>query len=242
MDSIHSIVKKAQDDLFPELEAKIRAELNKKDKDWLIDQIIYLTCERHSLHEQRDKFNALKNRLNRIKAKNFNTKMLFDFIDNYKNIERVYLEESGFLINPSHLGLNSIESFQRTTLGEKLLEEAKDILYIALYGDPTINIDLKREREEILTIILPESKVDTFSFLKAMTETKVSGTWNDPEGISNDDQVSNIALQIEFSDDHKGTIGVAIFVALNLINLLEVNEQILYSRLEKLERSSLEPQ
>jgi hypothetical protein len=43
MDTIHSIIKKAQDDLFPELEAKIRSELVKKDKDWLIDQIIYLT-------------------------------------------------------------------------------------------------------------------------------------------------------------------------------------------------------
>jgi hypothetical protein len=239
MDDISNIIKNAQDELFPELESKIRAELNKKDKDWLIDQIIYLTCERHSLHEQKEKLQKLKNRLSRITKKGFTHQRIHSFIDAYNNISRSELLDAGFLINPPHLGLHKIESFQRSQKGEMLLEEACDILYVVLYGDTSMNISIPRSRVEILTIIIPENKSDIFNFLKAVTETKITGTWNDPEEVSNDDHTNNIGFQIEFSDTKDGILGTAAFVALQLINLLEVNEQILYARLENIERSSL---
>lgn len=57
--------------------------------------------------------------------------------------------------------------------------------------------------------------------------------------MSNDNGAKNIGLQIEFGDTKKGKVGQAIFTALRLINLLEVNEQILYARMEHIERSSL---
>ncbi|MFY7670793.1 hypothetical protein ACOSP6_06860 [Tenacibaculum sp. MEBiC06402] len=239
MDDISNIIKNAQDELFPELESRISAQLNKKDKDWLIDQIIYLTCERHSLHEQKEKLKILKNRIARITKKGFTDHRINAFIDAYKNTSRSELLETGFLINPPHLGLHKIETFQRSQKGEMLLEEACDILYAVLYGDTAMNIRIPRSREEILTIIIPESKSDIFNFLKAVTETKITGTWNDPEDISNDDHTNNIELQIEFSDTKDGILGTAAFVALQLINLLEINEQILYARLENIERSSL---
>lgn len=239
MDTINSIINKAQNELFPELEAKIRAELNTKDKDWLIDQIIYLTCERHSYHEQKNRLQKLKNRLARIAKKEFTHQRILAFIEAYKNINRNDLLNSGFLISPPHLGLHKIETYQRSLRGEVLLEEACDILYVVLYGDASLNVNLHRTREEVLTIILPESKYEVFNFLKAVTETKITGTWNDPEEISNDDHTNNVGLQIEFRDTKEGTLGTAAFVALQLINLLETNEQILYARLEKVERSSL---
>ncbi|SEE42794.1 hypothetical protein SAMN04487765_2532 [Tenacibaculum sp. MAR_2010_89] len=239
MDSINNIIKKAQNDIFPELEAKIRLELEKKDKDWLIDQIIFLTCERHSLHEQKSNFENIKKRLTRIKNIGYNSKTLSDFIGKYQKINRSNLEESGLLLNPPKMGLNSIAVQQRSIKGETLLKKVEDMLYVSLYGDITINVDLKRNQKEILTIMLPKSKSDSLSFLKAVTEMNVTGTWNDPDGVSNDDHTNNVELQIEFNNDEEGTIGLAIFTALNLINLLHVNEQILYTRMEKIERSSL---
>ncbi|CAM1357434.1 hypothetical protein [Tenacibaculum halocynthiae] len=239
MDSINNIIKKAQNDIFPELEAKIRLELEKKDKDWLIDQIIFLTCERHSLHEQKSNFENIKKRLTRIKNISYNSKTLSDFIGKYQKINRSNLEESGLLLNPPKMGLNSIAVQQRSIKGETLLKKVEDMLYVSLYGDITINVDLKRNQKEILTIMLPKSKSDSLSFLKAVTEMNVTGTWNDPDGVSNDDHTNNVELQIEFNNDEEGTIGLAIFTALNLINLLHVNEQILYTRMEKIERSSL---
>ncbi|WP_431166506.1 hypothetical protein [Tenacibaculum halocynthiae] len=239
MDSINNIIKKAQNDIFPELEAKIRLELEKKDKDWLIDQIIFLTCERHSLHEQKSNFENIKKRLIRIKSIGYDSKTLSDFIGEYQKINRSKLEESGLLLNPPKMGLNSIAVQQRSIKGETLLKKVEDMLYVSLYGDITINVDLKRNQKEMLTIMLPKSKSDSLSFLKAVSEMNVTGTWNDPDGVSNDDHTNNVELQIEFNNDEEGTIGLAIFTALNLINLLHVNEQILYTRMEKIERSSL---
>jgi hypothetical protein len=240
MDNINSIIKKAQDEVFPELEAKIRAELHKKDKEWLIDQIIYLTCQKHSLHEQHDKLEDMRKRLARIQQKGYNDQALLDFTERYRKMKRTDLEASGFLLNPPAMGLASIESFQRTEKGAALLQEARDILYVALYGDETINVHVTRGKEELLTMLLPEGKSEALFFLKAVTEFNAAGTWKDPEGVSNDDHTSNIGLQVEFGDNEKGTIGMTVFVALNLINLLDVNEQILYARMENVERSSLE--
>jgi hypothetical protein len=239
MDDINSIIRKAQNDLFPQLEAKIRSELEQKDKDWLIDQIIYLSCERHSLHEQRENLEQMKVRLNRIKGKGINEQRVQGFINQYQNIQREELEESAYLLNPPHKGLAVIEDQQRSPKGESLVEEAKDMLYAILYGDETINVSLNRGQEELLTMMLPQKKAHTLSFLKAVSEVNTSGTWKDPEGISTDDHVRNIGLQVEFGNNADGTLGNAVFVALNLINLLEVNEQIFYARMEKIERSSL---
>lgn len=240
MIDINSIVKKAQDELFPELEAKIRTELEKKDKDWLIDQIIYLTCERHGLHEQKKMLEEIKVRVNRISKKGYTDAVLAQFVDQYKNISRADLEEKGFLNHPPHMGLATIKSHQRSQQGEHLLLEAQDMLYAALYGDKSLNVNLTRNQEEMITMVLPEFKSDVLSFLKAVSETRVAGTWKDPEGVSTDDHTSNIGLQVEFTDNTDGRIGEAIFTALHLINFLQVNEQILYARMEKVERSSLE--
>ncbi len=240
MDAINRIVKKAQDKLFPELEAKIRLELEQKDKDWLIDQIIYLTCQRHGLSEQQHQLAIAKKRNTRIRKKGYDITSLTDFISTYRNISRKELEGMGFLINPPHMGLAMIGDAERSKKGEALLEEARDVLYAALYGDEAINVHLTRVQEEVLTMMLPVTKSDALFFLKAVTTVDVIGTWKDEEGISNDDQVQNTEFQVEYGDAHKGMIGSAIFVALRLINLLHVNEQVFYARTENVERSSLQ--
>ncbi len=240
MRDIYNIIKRAKDDLFPQLEAKIRSELENKDKDWLIDQIIYLTCEKHGLHEQKNNLLKLKARLDRIKNLNYIDKDLIEFIEKYKKTKRQDLELLGYIIDAPHRGLDLIEPSKRSKEGEELLQRSKDLLYVALYGDTSINVKITRNQEEILTLVLPEGKKDTFTFLKAATEIKCNGTWKDPESISNDEHSNNIELQVEFNDNEQGVIGTAILVALNLINLLQINEEILYARLEKVQRSSLQ--
>ena len=239
-DDINGIIKKAQDDLFPELEGKIRAELELKDKDWLIDQIILLSCGRHSSRSQKEETDHIKQRLTRISKQGYNDQTIKEFINKYRKIKRSNLEESGFLLSPPHLGLAIISPQHRSIEGEALLEKAQDMLYILLYGDEGIHVNLTREQEEVLTMILPKDKSEVLFFLKAVTQTDATGVWKDPEGVSNDDHAENTGLQVEFGDDLDGSIGLGIFVALNLINLLQVNEQVFYARMEKVGRSSLQ--
>jgi hypothetical protein len=182
----------------------------------------------------------MRKQLTRIREKGYNDQTLLDFISLYRKIKREDLETGAFLVHPPAMGLASIESTQRTKKGAALLQEAQDMLYVALYGDETINVHVTRGKEEVLTMMLPEGKSEALFFLKAVTEVNAFGTWKDPEGVSNDDHTSNIGLQGEFGDTEKGTVGMAVFVALNLINLLHVNEQILYARTENVERSSLQ--
>ena len=47
-------------------------------------------------------------------------------------------------------------------------------------------------------------------------------------------------LEVQFGETEDELVGRAIVVALSIINSLEVNEQILYARMENVEESTLE--
>ena len=49
--NIHSIVRNINKELVPQFEEKLRWYLSEQDKDWLIEQIIRLTLDAHSLEE-----------------------------------------------------------------------------------------------------------------------------------------------------------------------------------------------
>ncbi len=53
--NIETIVREINRDLVPEFEKKLRAHLAEQDKDWLIEQIVRLTLDAHSLEEMRPK-------------------------------------------------------------------------------------------------------------------------------------------------------------------------------------------
>jgi hypothetical protein len=78
-----------------------------------------------------------------------------------------------------------------------------------------------------------------FDDLQAVTQHRVLGTWRDPASVSNDLQAENILLEIEYGETDCETVGNGILLCLHLINLLEVNEQILYARMSNVEQSSL---
>ena len=73
----------------------------------------------------------------------------------------------------------------------------------------------------------------------AVTETHADGTWLDPEGVSDDIGASNTILQVEYGDGPDALVSDALIVVVRLLNELEVNEEILYARIEGLERSTL---
>ena len=65
------------------------------------------------------------------------------------------------------------------------------------------------------------------------------GTWQDPRGAANDMQADNVVLQVEYGEIEGELVGNGIVLALGLINNLEINEEILYGRMENVEQTTL---
>jgi len=95
------------------------------------------------------------------------------------------------------------------------------------------------DHHELLTLIVPSAKVSALSFLRAATFTQTTGTWRDPMNVSHDRQVANVAVDVEYGETSDEMVGRTIMVAIRLLNLLEVNEQVLYARSIDIEDSTL---
>ena len=57
--------------------------------------------------------------------------------------------------------------------------------------------------------------------------------------MANDMRADNVVLEIEYGEIQGERIGDGIVTALRLINNLEINEEILYGRMENIEQSTL---
>ena len=113
-------------------------------------------------------------------------------------------------------------------------------MYALLYCDAEQGVRIQRPRRDYLTVIVATKKHRRLErFLLAVTELPAKGVWHDPQGVSDDDHAKNTVMQIEFGDDADGLIAKGVVAALGLINNLEINEQILYCRIERLNASSL---
>jgi len=246
MKTIENIVREIRRDLTPVFEQKLRAFLMDQDKDWLIEQVVRLTLDAHSLQEmdrkvmQELKTRQREARIQRVSALQVDVDKLRDFLREYSALDRAALTERGLLKSGAHpKGTFLIAASQRTEEGSRLLELAKDYLYAFLFGDETINTRLKRIQQELLTVTLPVFKASALDFMKATTELSAHGTWQDPESVSNDLRADNTLLQVEYGEIDGEFIGDGIKAALGLINNLEVNEQVLYARMENIEQSTL---
>jgi hypothetical protein len=136
-------------------------------------------------------------------------------------------------------GTGLITDESRTARGEALLVRAKDVLFGLLFGDESMNVHFERIARELLTLTLPRSKAGALDFMKATTELSAVGTWQDPEGISDDSRTANVLLEVEYGEVSGEWIGQGIVRTLSLINNLEVNEQVLYARMVDVEQSTL---
>ena len=158
----------------------------------------------------------------------------------FKGLTREALIAGKHLKDPPHKGKEAVDASHRSETGEALLTEAHDVFYALLFCDQGLGVALKRTKRDFLTVTLPSKKASSLErFMLAVTETRVAGTWLDPEGVSDDVEVSNTVLQVEFGDTDDDLVCDALIAVLGLINSLEVNEQILYARIEKIARSTL---
>ena len=136
-------------------------------------------------------------------------------------------------------GMDLIKDEFRSNQGNELLQLAKDILFGLLFGEANINVYFNRTQRELLTLTVPRTKSHAINFMKATTELSAMGTWQDPNGAASDMRADNVVLEIEYGEIEGEHIGDGVITALRLINNLEINEEILYGRMENIEQSTL---
>lgn len=246
MPNIEAILRQINKDLVPQFEEKLRAYLAKQDKEWLIEQIVRLTLDAHSLEEmdrkhiREEETKRRQERVERVKRLNLNEEKLREFVHQYKEHSRESLIREGFLSPEAPpKGGEMIAEELRSPEGNELLQLAKDMLFGFLFGDESTNTSFHRTQRELLTLTVPRMKSDALDFMKATTELSAQGTWQDPKGAANDMRADNVVLEIEYGELEGERIGDGVVTALKLINNLEINEEILYGRMENIEQSTL---
>jgi len=246
MHTIHHLVQSVQRDLTPVFEERLREQLADKDREWLIDQIVRLTLDAHSLQEidrkveREAKSAARAARIERVTLLALDHAGLEQFLSEHGNATRESLIESGHLRpEASPKGTALLVSDDRGEQGDELLQFAKDVLFALLFGDASTNTSLDRTQQELLTFALPRFKAGALDFMRASTEFSAAGTWQDPDSVSNDERADNVMLEVQYGDTADEKVGSGIIAALTIINNLEVNEQVLYARMVDIEQTTL---
>jgi hypothetical protein len=246
MPSIESIVRAINRDLTPQFEERLRAILEQQDRAWLIDQIVRLTLDAHSLEEidRRSEVEAKSRvraeRLTRVRALAVDRAVLEAFIAEHAHVGRDSLIGSGHLYADAPAkGTTLLTGEHRSSAGDALLTTAKDMLFALLFGDAATETHLDRIQQELLTLALPRHKAAALDFMRASTELAAAGTWQDPDSVSNDERAENVLLDVQFGEVEGELVGTGIVRALSLINNLEVNEQVLYARMINVEQTTL---
>jgi hypothetical protein len=246
MPNIDAILREINRELVPQFEEKLRARLANQDKDWLIEQIVRLTLDAHSL-EQRDREHIREEqarrkqeRADRLRKLNLDEAKLDAFIQRYQGYDRGRLTRENLLSKDAPAkGKELISAEFRSAEATELLQLAKDMLFGFLFGDETMNRRLLRTQRQLLTLTIPRTKAHALDFMKSATELRARGTWQDPDSAGQELQTDNVVLEIEYGETEGTKIGEGIITALRLINALEINEELLYGRMEKVEQSTL---
>jgi len=247
MHSIQTILRSINRELVPIFEERLRAQLVVQSKEWLIEQIIRLTLDAHAVQEG-DRKTLLEAkekirhaRIARLREWELDEPKLADFIKRYTGYTRERLISEGYLRADAPVkGTSVLLDEHRSPEGTRLLTQAKDLLFALLFGEKEdIRCTFVRVERELLTMVLPRYKVASLDFMKATTEMSAQGSWQDPDMVSNDSREDNVMLQVEYGELKSELIGDGVICTLALINSLEVNEQILYARMENIEQSTL---
>jgi len=244
--TIEGLVRQINRDLVPQFEERLRAELATRDRDWLIDQIVRLTLDAHSLQEidrrsvVEAKSRARSERQSRVAGLALDQAGLAVFLAENAAVSREGLITHGYLRpDAPEKGTDLLTARHRTQTGEQLLVRAKDVLFALLFGDAGTNTQLDRVQQELLTIAVPRAKAAALDFMRASTELAAAGTWQDPANVSNDERADNVLLEVQYGEVADEVVGMGIVTALSLINNLEINEQVLYARMINIEDTTL---
>lgn len=244
--TIEHVIQEINKELVPQFEQKLRSYLQGQSPEWLVEQIIRLTLDKHSLQskdrsvDRKAKAQRVARRAKRLREMGLDEDKLTVFINRYTDYSRERLINEKFLLPTAPVkGAELITESHRTTIGSELLQQAKDILFGLLFGREHTNTHFDRVEQELLALTVPRHKAHALDFMQATTEMTVLGTWQDPESVSDDDRAENLILEMEYGEVKSERIGDGIIATLSLINNLEINEQILYARMMNVEQSSL---
>lgn len=245
MKNVNEVLRHISQDFAQQFEQQLRSELRKHSKAWLIEEIVRYSMPAHvlaALEHMADTEEARQRnaRIERLHELALDSRVLRKFLTQHKNYDRPKLIATKHLQkNAPEQGTDFLEAQHRLPKGEDLLERAKDMLYGLLFGGENTNTKFVRGQREMLVVTLPKAKTKSLNFMQAATRHTALGTWQDPESVSNDVQAENVLLEVEFGEIEGEWVGQGIALCLQLINLLEVNEQILYVRMMNVEQSSL---
>ncbi|MGI8928832.1 MAG: hypothetical protein ACR2H0_05140, partial [Candidatus Limnocylindrales bacterium] len=230
----------------PQFEERLRAALADRDRDWLVDQLVRLTLDAHSLEDldraivMEEKARRRQERLARVAELGLDASKVRGFTADHSAMTRDRAISDGYLDPAAPAkGTDLISPELRTSSGEALLLGAKDILFGLLFGDAATQTRLDRVQQELLTLAMPRAKAGALDFMRAATELAAAGTWQDPASVSNDERADNVLLEVQFGETADEVVGNAIVAALSVINNLEINEQVLYARMINIEESTL---
>jgi hypothetical protein len=245
------IVNDLADVLLNEYQSRARAVLLAQSKDWLVAELLARlpgvlvrkdrsgtarALARPEVETERDR----ARRRERIKAWKLDATALTARIERLKSWSRQRLEADGFLLDPPPMGTAVIGPVHRSLEAENLLRETKDFLYAMLFEEGDDVVQLLRVERELLTLTLPCSKEHVLApMLRAMTEISARGTWRDEAGRASDESSANIILEVEYGEVADGMVRHGIAASLRIINYLELNEQVLYARIESVKESTL---
>ena len=247
MATIEAIVRSIQRDLTPAFEERLRAALADQDREWLIDQIVRLTLDAHSLEEidrrsvveaegpgpgrtpgARPRHGARRGALER-------------FLGEYAG-RHARTADRRTVPARRRPGQGHRPPDRRSPVraGDALLQRAKDVLFGLLFGDESAEHAVDRVQQELLTVALPRPKASAPRLHacvdRAERRRHVAGPRQRLE--------RRASRQCARSRSNTGRStasgsGAGIVGALSLINNLEVNEQVLYARMINLEETTL---
>ncbi len=147
------------------------------------------------------------------------TYQLQEFIERHQDFSREVLIRENLLSSDAPAkGKDLIADEFRSQGGDALLQHAKDMLFGLLFGDESTNTSLPRTQRKLLTLTVPRMKSDVLDFMKATTELRATGTWQDPQAADHDLRADNVVLEIEYGEIEEEAIGQGVITALKLIN------------------------
>lgn len=136
MSTIESVVHQINKELVPQFEARLREHLASQDREWLIEQIVRLTLDAHSLHEkdrrhlQQAKAARRQARIGRLQQLAVDRSRLVSFIAEFSSTDRETLIRDNHLLPTAPArGTELITAAFRTSTGEELLMLAKDLFF-----------------------------------------------------------------------------------------------------------------
>jgi hypothetical protein len=254
MCTLDDIVTEVGQDCAEEYRLRVRARLLQQPREWLVDQLLAHVADlaaelngaadpaaRNSDDASPAEREAERSaRVTRIRAMRLDERRVRAFVDEVRRFDRERLEMDEYIVRPIEQGRDLMGPRCRSPRGEALLRRAKDVLHALLFGDQDDEVRLKRVHRELLTIAIPCAKAEAISaVLEAATEIRAQGTWHDPEHVSDDARAANTLIQVEYGETASEVVGHGIAAALRVINDLEINEQVLYARMENVEESTL---